>query len=107
MSQQQAMKLVDDARSSLDNCFSEVKQGNLTDLGEFENIMAQLCEAIAKLPVDEIRQFEKPMRDISVNLQELSVILQKRRDELKDQMQGLSLQKRAQAAYKTSEKENK
>lgn len=73
-------------------------------LNEFENTVRELCEIVTKLPKEEARQYENSMISLSDSLSDLAGKLEKKRDEVKKQIEGLDYNKKAQIAYKVADR---
>lgn len=79
---------------------SGIDQPNLND---FEITIRNLCESVATLPKGQADKFQKPMAKLGQELSDLAAQLEKRKDEVEKQIEGLEYNRKAQIAYKVAD----
>ncbi len=103
MSHERAETLMQEAEQALRQCQADFEDGREVNVQPVEAVSREFCEILQELPIEEVRRYEEPLKALMLGLEALQLLLQARRDELKNQIQGLGNQQRARDAYsKTS-----
>lgn len=105
MSHDRAKQLLSKSESFLSECRQAAESGKDVDMAGFEKTVQEFCLLLEKMPREEALQYEKDLKKIGSDLNNLSEALAKKRDELKGQIHGLDQHKKAQAAYKRADVE--
>lgn len=90
----------EEANSALDKSLHDLTDERLIDMTYFDSMVQKLCSAIQKLQKDESIQYEKPLMKLGKDLANLSEELDKRKGQLKKQIQNLNHHQKANSAYK-------
>jgi len=92
--------LFKETNSSLEKSLIDLEDDKLIDMEYFDKMVQKLCIAIQGVPKNEAVQYEKPLMKLAKDLANLSEELDRRREELKKQIQNIGNHKKAHSSYK-------
>jgi hypothetical protein len=99
MTHEQAQSLLREAGSVLSRCHQDFEAGRAVDVLPMERIVRDFCAAIQAMPKEEAKLYEEPLNVMLEGLEALELMLSRRREELRRQVQGLNASQKAQTAY--------
>ena len=76
-----------------------LSEGEYVELLELENRVADICERMKHMPVGSAKEYAKPLEDIKAKLDLLQEAMHDHKSQLNDEINSLSVQKRASHAY--------
>jgi len=75
----------------------------LTSLEGMDGKVLEICKAIESMPMDDAKKYKEELEGLQKQLTVLGECLLAERDAIQAQLQGLGMQKKAHAAYKTTD----
>lgn len=98
-----AQQLLEQARTMLDEYYKTLEEGESPSLTEFDSVVRSLCEEVTLLPKNEAEKYKEPMSEIEQSLGNLAKLLEEKKEIIKEQIEGLDYNKKAQTAYRAAE----
>jgi len=92
--------LFKETNTSLEKSLIDLESDKLIDMEYFDKMVQKLCLAIQGLPKQEAIQYETPLMKLAKDLASLSEELDRKREELKKQIQNIGHHKKAHSSYK-------
>lgn len=100
---EKAMALLLETEARLKNYLSALKENTPFDMAGFDALVKELHEQIADLPNADASTFKDDVTRVMAMLDELANALQKKRADVRGEIDALNKQAQAQAAYRKAD----
>lgn len=100
MTHERAQELLRQAGSNLSACHQAFIANEAVNVTPIEDTVREFCKLIGTFPRNEAQLYEEPLNVMLEGLQALESMLARRRDELKQEAQGLNTHQKAHGAYR-------
>ncbi|MDB2415371.1 hypothetical protein N9W34_06330 [Rickettsiales bacterium] len=102
MSKQQIEQLLVKVWDQLDNALNALETGIATDTTEMEQNVQKICNDVTNLDPNEAKELQPKLEKLIITLTEISTKLQKRKDDIENEIVDMNKYQNAHNAYGNS-----
>lgn len=98
---------LDDAINFIVTSREQLKEGTVVSMDGFQDVVAELCVDLGKLPVGEMTRLSEKLNVFAEGLQALEDELKEQQDQVQNEIQNLALKQKALKSYESTSHSDK